>query len=410
MEVYIARQPILDRASSVIGYELLFRKGKGNFCPDVNCDRASSSVIIESLFLPRFDLLRSGKDIYFNVTRELLVGGYLTMLPAERTVIEVLEHVPADDDVVRVCAELRAKGYRIALDDYQFEPERLPLLDVADIVKVDLQLMDPGEALDLSRRKKGAPPKLLAEKVETQDAYRRAMDLGYDFFQGYFFAHPTIVSGRDVPASRMGYLQILREVNRRELDCSALCEVVEREIGLSYKLLRYINSAHFGWRGQVSSIRHAVLLLGQREMRCWASLIALAGIAENEPEELLTMALLRARFCELVAQSSGMAHRTDDLFLVGLLSMIDAILACPLDEILEDIPLAADATQALLHRDGPMGGVLDLVVSYSQGEWERFSERAASLEIPESEIPSLYESAVEFCRINMGSIALDRAA
>lgn len=410
MDVYIARQPILDRASTVSGYELLFRTGLEDFCPQVDHDRASSCVITESLFLPRLHLLGNGKDLYFNVTREILVGGYLTMLPAGQSVIEMLETVPPDDEVLRACRDLREKGYRIALDDFAFEPERMRLLDVADIVKVDLLSCDAERALALSRTKRGAPPILLAEKVETRETYKRTLDLGYDLFQGYFFARPTIVSGRDIPASRLGYLQILREVNRRELDCQSICDIVEREIGLSYKLLRYINSAHFGFRGAVKSIRHAVLLLGQREIRRWASLIALAGIAEDESEELLTMALLRARFCELVAPSLGLDHRSDDLFLAGLFSMIDAILACPLEEILEDIPIGADVAAALLRRAAPLGPVLDLVIAYSHGDWAEFSERAGQLGLSERDVPLLYESAVEFCRVNMGSIALDRAA
>ena len=236
------------------------------------------------------------------------------------------------------------------------------------------------------------------------------MELGFDLFQGYFFAHPSIVPGRIIPTSRLGYLQLLREINQRNLDCAGLCAVVEREIGLTYKLLRHVNSAAFGFRGCVSSVRQAILLLGEREVRKWASLIAFAGISDEEPEELLVTALLRARFCELLAPVVHLRQRSDDLFLAGLLSVIDVLLGCPMKEVLAELPIPSDVTRAVLDRSGPIGWTLDLAISYSQGDWKDFSALVAQLSLDESSIPAFYASAVEFCRENMGSIADRNAA
>jgi c-di-GMP-related signal transduction protein len=410
MDIHIARQPIFDRSSGVSGYELLFRDGPTNRCPDAGDARATSNVIIDSLTVPRLDTLSQGRDLYFNVTRDFLLNDSLTVLPHERTVLEILETVDIDDRLLTACRGLRELGYRIALDNFDFRPERMPLLSVADIIGVDILECD-AEAHARLARKHGAPTNLLlAEKVETKEAFEQALELGYDLFQGYFFAQPTVVPGKVIPTSLAGYFALLKEVHRIDIDFNTFCDIVEREIGLTYKLLRHVNSAAFGFRGCVSSVRQAVLLLGHREVRRWSSLIAFAGIAEGESEELLVMALLRARFCELLAPLIRMNQRTDDLFLAGMFSVIDVILGCPMKVILQELPIPSDVSSAILDRSGPIGRALDLVISYSQGDWKRFSRLAAQMSLDESIVLPLYEAALQFCQSSMGAVSSRRAA
>jgi c-di-GMP-related signal transduction protein len=410
MDVHIARQPILDRSSAVQGYELLFRGGRKSAPPLLGNEQASSHVIVNSLFFPRIDVLRHGKDAFFNVSRELLVSDCLTALPKAHTVLQILESVAVDRDVLAACRALKNEGYRFALDRFCFQRDRMPLVEFADVIKVDPILSDPRECAVVAKKSIHPGTRLLAEKVNSKEMYKRLLDFGYDLFQGYFFAQPTIVKGRDIPTSQTAYMQILREVNRRELDSSAICSIVEGEVGLSYKLLRYVNSAGFGWQGAISSIRHAILLLGQNEVRRWATLIALAGISTDEPEEIIVMSLVRARFCELLAPLVDLGHRSDDLYLAGLFSMIDVALKCPLDEAFHDMPIDPEVKNAIVRGDGLMGKILRAAVSYSEGDWETFSKLANELSILENDVPGLYDSALDFCNGRMGVIQLDRAA
>lgn len=410
MDVHIARQPILDRSSAVQGYELLFRDGPKNATPFIGPEHASSHVIVNSLFFPRIDVLRHGKDAFFNVSRELLVSDCLTALPKAHTVLQILDSVDVDRDVIAACRALKSEGYRLALDRFGFQKDRMPLVEFADVIKVDPASSDPRMCAATAKQSILPGTRLLVEKVNSKEMYKRFLELGYDLFQGYFFAQPTIVKGRDIPTSQMAYMEILREVNRHDLDSSAICSIVEGEVGLSYKLLRYVNSAGFGWQGAISSIRHAILLLGQNEVRRWATLIALAGISSDEPEEIIVMSLVRARFCELLAPLVDLGHRSDDLYLAGLFSMIDVALGCPLDEAFTDMPIDPEVKNAIVRGEGLMGKILRTAVSYSEGDWETFSSLSNELSILENDVPGLYDSALDFCHGRMGVIQLDRAA
>jgi EAL and modified HD-GYP domain-containing signal transduction protein len=410
VDAFIARQPIFDAHRIVQAYELLFRSGLENAYSGADPDRASAKVITGSAFLPRLDAVSGGKRVFVNVTRDVLVQGFSALLPPATTTIEILETIRPDPEVIDACRRLKMMGFRLALDDFRPDPAWRALLDLADIVKVDVLASNAAERASLARSLRPRGITLLAEKVETREIFRETAGLGYSLFQGYFFARPVIVSGRDIPASRRSHLEILREIHRPDLDYGAICSVVEREVALSYKLLRYVNSAIFGWRGAISSIRHALLLMGITEIRRWASVIALAGMASDEPGELIATALLRGRFCELLASGTELAQRESDLFLVGLFSVIDAILGCPLGEILENIPIAADAKGALLGEPGPMNDLLQLVISYTMGDWTQVEERAERLHIDQAILPDAYAWAIEWAQGSGGVSSTARAA
>jgi EAL and modified HD-GYP domain-containing signal transduction protein len=410
MQAFIARQPIFDRRLAVRAYELLFRSGSDELFPTIDPNYASSKVIADSMLLPQFDAVSGGKTVFINVTRDLLVEETVSLLPASSTVLEILETIEPDADVLRACRRLRSMGYRLALDDYKGEPGRDPFFDVVDIVKVEVLDMREKERAAIAARLRARSITVLAEKVETRKMYGELVDVGYELFQGYFFARPTIVSGRDIPAMQRSCLQILREINRPHMDFAGVRGIVERELALSYKLLRYVNSAFFTRGGTVSSIQHALLLLGENETKRWASIVALAAMKGEEPTELLDLALLRGRLCELLAPAAQLETRATDLFLVGLFSMLDAILEYPVDRILEEIPIADDAKAALLGEPGTMRDVLNLSVAYSMGDWPVVSESAAALSIPEEWLPGFYESALGWCRFGLSHADLSRAA
>ncbi|HVP14264.1 MAG TPA: HDOD domain-containing protein, partial [Terriglobales bacterium] len=240
-------------------------------------------------------------------------------------------------------------------------------------------------------------PALLAEKIESQKVYREMRGLGYGMFQGFFFARPTIVPGRDIPASQLHRVELLREIHKSGLDFYAIADIIEREVGLSYKLLRYLNAAFFAWRGPVASIPHALMLLGEREIRTWATIVVMASMPTDKPDELVNQALVRGRLCELLAEPAGFRDRAPDLFLLGAFSLIDALLDYPLDAVLDQIPIAPDVKAALLGDAGPLRDVLELATAYGDFDWVRVSAAASRLSLDEGIVPDLYVEALEWC-------------
>ncbi len=410
MDTFIARQPIFDRLLEVQAYELLFRSGLDNVFLSSNMEQASSKVIADSLLLPRLDAVSGGKMAFVNVTRDVLLRSWITLLPPASTTVEILETIRPDRETIHACGQLKGLGYQIALDDFQYSPEYEPLIDLADIVKVDVLISDLGECAALAKRLRNRGVTLLAEKVETIDAFKKLSDLGYELFQGYFFARPVILRGRDISTSQISCLQVIQEIHRPDLDISEIGAIIEREVGLTYKLLRYINSAFFGWQGSVDSVRHALLLLGQHNIKRWATVVAMASMAADQPDELITMGLLRARFCEQLGGVAGMSTHGSNLFFVGLFSVLEAILGIPIDEILNGLPIDADAKAALLGEPCASRSVLDLVTAYTQGDWPIVETCAAELGVSEQELPVQYESALAWCGASHSITRASKAA
>lgn len=399
MDVFVARQPIFDRQQRVFGYELLFRSCLTNAYDGTEGTQATSQVITTSFFSLDMGKILGGKRAFINFNRDLLVGECVSVLPSEIAVVEVLESVEADEQVMAACKHLKERGYLLALDDFVCEERLAPLAEVADIIKVDFLATPEAERRRLVRRYSGRGIKLLAEKVETPEQFRQAYQMGYSYFQGYFFARPVIISGRDIPAFKLHYLQILKEINLPELDYPRLENMIKQEVSLSYKLLRYINSAAFGWRGPIESIRQALVLLGESESRKFVSLVALPFLAQDKPEELVVTAVIRARFCESIAPRVGLSNRKADLFFLGMFSLLDVIMDRPLEEVLAEVGLAPDVREALLEKScgrNPLGWILELVRCYEAAEWDRLAQAARHLRLPAEVIPDLYLDSVHW--------------
>ncbi|MGC2321166.1 MAG: HDOD domain-containing protein, partial [Terriglobales bacterium] len=327
---YVARQPILTADERVFGYELLFRDGVSDYFSATDSDAASRSTL-DSSILMGLDVMCDGRRAFINCTREVLLEDYITLLPPDRVVVEVLETVPADDAVIASCRRLRQAGYMIALDDFVPGDPREPLTGLADIIKVDVKRNSAVESAAILRRS-GDRWGLVAEKVETREEFETARRAGFAYFQGYFFRRPELMRTREIPANRLNYLRLLKAVARPELDPSELENVIKGEASLCYRLLRYLNSPLFGFPAEIRSVRHALAMLGEREVRRWIRLAATLVAGQSRSSDLVLSALVRARFCELVAES---AQQGADLFLVGLLSLMDAILGVPMGLVLD---------------------------------------------------------------------------
>ncbi|MBF0529046.1 MAG: HDOD domain-containing protein [Deltaproteobacteria bacterium] len=398
MEHFVARQPIFNRSKKVIAYELLFRSSVANFFDHADGDQASSRVITDSFLLFGIEEMTCGTKAFINFTRNLIVDGYVLALPPQYTVVEILETVEPDDAVVNAVSKLKKAGFKLALDDFIYDARFEPLLKLADIVKIDFLLTDRNERRSLAKNFLPRGLKLLAEKVETNEDFKHAMEAGYSYFQGYFFSRPVVISRKDVPAFKLHYMKILKEINREEIDFRKLTPLIEGEVSMSYKLLKYINSAAFGLPQKVKSIQQALTFIGEREVKKWATILMLSGMADDKPAELVVTSYVRARFCQLIAKQVGLADRAGDLFLMGLFSTLDAIMDRPLEEVLADMPISDDINGALLEQKGRLGAVLKMILAFERGDWTALSQVTSGLKLLESNLPEAYLKAIQESR------------
>ncbi len=395
--IFIARQPIFDREKRVLAYELLFRSGPQNFfAAGTDGDKASSKVINNSLLVFGLDTLIGSKKAYVNITRRVLIDELITVLPHERTVVEMLETIEPDPEVLAACKTLKERGYAIALDDFVCKPGMDDLAALADVLKIDFLVTKGDERRQVAEKYLPQGIQMLAEKVETNEDFQQALDCGYAYFQGYFFCKPEMLSRKEIPVFKINYLRFLQEINRPDLDFEGLEQVIKQEVSLSVGLLRILNSAAFARPAKITSIRQSLVMLGERSIRTWATLIAVTNIGADKPGELVVTSLVRARFCELLAPIAGMASAALDLFLVGILSTVDALVGRPLDEIIEPMPLSDEVKKTLLQGGTRMADVFGLARAYERGEWEQISELSEKLQIVEAEVPDLYRRSVEW--------------
>jgi len=396
---FVARQPILDRSQNVFGYELLFRNGVEDYF-NADPELAARSTLDSSL-LYGINMLCDKRRAFVNCTCEVLFKDLITLLPPHQTVAEILETVKPEDRVIAACKRLKAAGYLIALDDFAPNDPRLPLVEFADIIKVDIRATRPEERAGMMRRFGSAACKMLAEKLETPHEYRQARDMGFVYFQGYFFCRPEIVIGREVPASRLHYIRLLEMVSRREMDMRELEKMLKQEASICYRLLRYLNSPLFGFPLEIKSIRHAIAVLGEREMRRWIRLVVTVGAAEQKCSELVLMGLARAHFCELL---SNQLQSNTDLFLLGLLSIMDAILEVSMEVLLEQLPVERETKRALLGQKSSLRPLYQLMLAQESGEWSQSSELAKQLKLPDEEVASTWWQALQWSQEATSSV------
>lgn len=392
-EVFVARQPIFDRGQHVYGYELLFRKGVSHVL-ETNGDSATSTVLTNSFSLIGLENLTSGKRAFINFTRNLLLRQVVTTLPADMVAVEILEDVEPDPLTIEACRRLKSRGYVLVLDDFAYAPRFAPLIELADIIKIDFLATPVEERQRLPRLLANSEIKFLAEKVETKEDFQMALDFGYSYIQGYFFSKPETIAVQDIPGYKLNYLYTLYEINQPQVNFDSLEAVILREVSLSYKLLRFINSAFFNLRHRIKTVRHALMLLGTEEIRKWASLVALSGMGADKPDELAVLSAMRGKFFELLAMECGMDHHRTDMYMMGLFSLVDAFTDCPMHEVLKQLPLNEEVKRALAHEGGRFEPVLQLALAYEEANWARVSELASLLRNGEASLPKLYQEAV----------------
>ncbi len=391
-EILVARQPIFNRDMDVVAYELLFRGNHAQHANVVDHDQATSQVIINAFMEIGIGNLVGDKLAYINMPSAFLLGDYPIPFPPEKVVLEILEHVEVSATLITALRRLSLAGYVMALDDFVYSEKTKPLLNLARVVKLDVLDVKA----DVLRKQVGQllpyKLKLLAEKIETKAVFDQCKRLGFEYFQGYFLCRPQIVEGATLPASRLQLLKLLAELNDPDIQMHTLEKTVGSDVSLSYKLLRVVNSAQHGIRQKVESLRHALILLGVKKIREWATLIVLTSI-DNKPRELFVISLQRAKYCQLLAQARGAAN-VDVYFTAGLFSTLDALLDKPLAELVPQLSLADELNQALLDRNGQIGAVLTAVIAYEQADWNGL----AGTGIAAGQMRDFYLEAVRWSR------------
>jgi EAL and modified HD-GYP domain-containing signal transduction protein len=397
IESFVARQPIFDNCENVFAYELLYRDGFENaYNPQMDGNQATSQVLTSSFGLIGIQEMTSGKRAFVNFTKDLLTDEVATVFSNQTLVVEILENIEATSEVINACNHLKEEGYLIALDDFVFEPQYIPLIEIADIIKVDFMISNFKERKRLVEIAQRRGIDLLAEKIETRDEFKEAKEMGYSYFQGYFFSKPTILSGEELPTYPTNYFQALNALNKEEPNFKRISEIIERDMSLSYKLLHLINSAAFCLREEVESIQHALVLLGLDEVKKWFNLIIVNELADDDDLEVIRVSLIRAKFGELIAKSLGVEDEKNRFFLMGLFSMIDVLMNQDLENLLEELPLAQEIKDGLLGVDGLYNEVYDLIMTYEQGDWDNFSTFLNKNELSGEKIKESYLEAVKW--------------
>lgn len=402
MDVFIARQAILDRQQALFAYELLFRSCNQNFAGITDDSASTLQVLSTTLLSAGLSILSECTPVFINFGREMLLSNWPSMLPSSVVVIEILESVQADPEVLAACFALKQKGYALALDDVT-EKSSPEFLKLADIIKVDFRATSPETQARLVREHKSQGRRMLAEKVETREEFERAKQLGFDFFQGFFFSKPVLMQGRQVAAMKGSVMRLLAELRSPDINFSRLEALIRCDVSLTYKLLRYVNSALFGRRQPISGILPALLAMGELDIRRWIVLATLLDLS-GTTQVLARHALLRARFCESLAVAAG-STAPGDAFLMGMFSLLDAIVHRPLPEALKELGLPADMIGPLLGRESRSKNATSLALAkcYEAGDWHGVTSAADILAVPNESVAGLYVDAIDWVSRVLGA-------
>jgi len=367
--LFIARQPIYNRNKAVLGYELLYRSNAINEANITDGDQASCETILNSFMHIGIDNIAGSALAFINLPREFVVNNKLTPMFQEQTVLEILEDVTPDNDVIEGIRQLKNEGYKIALDDFIFNESMIPLIELADFIKIDVKALTAQEIDSQLLALKPYSAELIAEKVETHELYQFCYERDFNYFQGFFFCKPEMIEKKSLPSNKLVILNLINKLQDPEITSDELENLLVQDITLSYKLLRYINSAAFSLRREVDSIKDAIVLLGLKNLKDWVSLIMMSKIIDSKPKELIVTGMIRGKMCELIAEK----HHPEvqhQMFIIGLFSVLDALMDQPLIDLLDTVILSTPIKLALLDQAGPQGEIYKYALQYEQCNWD----------------------------------------
>jgi len=400
--VFVGRQPIFDAQRVVMGYELLFRSGEKNSADHRDANQATLRTVDNTLNVIGLRELVGDKLAFVNFPRDLVLNDSYGVLPPRQTVIELLEDVVIDAELIEGCRRIKKAGFFLALDDVVFSPEYAPLLEIADLVKLDVMQSDLATCHAIVDQHRRPGLSFLAEKVETYEVFEQMRRIGCRYFQGYFFCKPEVVSAKPLVGAKHQYLRLIKELTAMPFEFGRVEETIRTEVSLSVKLLRYLNSSAVGLPQPVASIKQAMALLGEQKLKQWGSLVAVTCLSEDKPAELARVCLVRARFCELLGVTLKAKNSDLDLFLLGLLSAIDALVDRPMSEILKDLSLANDIKATLMGGSTPLGKLLLVVHACERGDFKRAALAGKMLGLADALVADSYKQAMQWADNAMG--------
>ncbi|MFZ1941766.1 MAG: EAL and HDOD domain-containing protein [Terracidiphilus sp.] len=390
---FAARMPVLSASDKVFGYKLLFRNDFNNYFPSIEGDVASRGVIDMSSLIG-LSTLSNNLPAFIVTTHDTLVGEYLALLPPQKVIAEIPDSVSMDSDVAQACWQLKENGYKIAFSNFRSPDPREEFEGIADFVKIDIKMLPLNDVARLTRRFGKSGVQLIAEKVETREDFEFCKSVGFNLFEGYFFRKPEVMRARGVQSNRMVYLRLLSAISKPSLDWSQLEEIVKSDPMIYFRLLRYLNSAIFGLRSEVKTISQALTILGEDEIRRWCRLTGMLELSKNKPSDLALAALVRARFAESLSDTAGSSG--SDMFLVGLLSLMDAILEIPMRDVLEGLPLDENARAVLLENEGPLSPLYELMLAVEAGHWPKIVNLSWEIGVDQDLVARSQWSAMEW--------------
>ncbi len=392
MEVFVARQPIFDTADKVYGYELLFRGSVENALASRGPDAVQLSSILD------VEAITGGKRAFIRCPGDLIERGIPATVPGEFLGILVPNDIKPSQELAQVCRILKQNGYVLALDNFIQGSGQEALAELADVIRISFLRTSTAQRMWILERSDLGHAAFWASEVHSAKEYREARDLGCSYVQGDFFTQPVPSRGRTATSYNVAGLQLLREVQKPEPEFDEMAEIIGHDPALSYRVLRLVNSAAFGLRTEVTSIKHALLILGMKEIREWFPLLIMTTLTQDKPDELITVSVVRARLAELTARQTRLVDRSAELFLAGLFSTIDVLLDQPMHEALAGLPLPVDVQKALVGQEGPITPLYRLALAYEQGLWDEVSELAGREGVPEQVLPRAYAAAVSWAR------------
>lgn len=370
MDAFLARQPIFDKDIRIYGYELLYRQSEDNFFSGIDDDQATAELIYNAFLVMGLQDLTDGANAFINFSKELIDSDVPFLLPKQNIIVEVLEREEVTPATIDACKKVKAMGYRLALDDFVLSQNNLPLIEMADIIKIEFPSVSISEQYSLMQ-KCHKQVKFLAEKIETREEYKLAAQMGYDLFQGYFFAKPSIVRYKEVATLNPTLFSILAELSNPEPNYAVIANIFETDLGLSYKLLKLANSVYMGANNKIKSIPHALSFIGINEIYQWISLIMLKDMQNVENAELIKQSLIRGKLMELLASELHLNGEKSEFYFTGIFSSIDVLLNSQMEQVLKGLPLSVNVKNALLGIDNDQRKLLNFVMNWEKAHWEK---------------------------------------
>ncbi len=396
MDIYVARQPIFDTEYNVIAYELLYRNGLENSFDGSVAGNVATSIVLTNTFLTfGIDKLLEGKMAFVNFDKHLILSGVAELLDKDKVIIELLEDIVPNEQFIQKIVDLNEKGYSCALDDYVDGYKYPRLIDACKIIKVDFIHNTREGIMKLTRELKQQGKLLLAEKIETKEEYEWARSIGYEYFQGYYFSRPLMEKRKTFSDSALQYIRLMNELAENEPSISKISKIIEVDVSLTYKLLKLVNSS-LGISQEITSVQHAIALLGLKSFRGWLSLAMVQNIGESKISELLKYSLMRSFMLNKIASATPFSFFRDEMVILGTLSVIDALLEMDMTTILESLPLSDAVNQTLKGHTTMFSDCYNLVLCYEKGEFLEAEEYAKAAGYPYRLMSEHYIEAVRY--------------